>query len=284
MSGIMWLASYPKSGNTWMRVLLTNYVRDPQTPACINDLEGGPIASSRPWFDHWVGIEASALPRSLVDQLRPEVYRRIAADATSVGFMDVRFMKVHDAWRRVNGGKPMFPPEVTAGVIYIVRNPLDLVVSCADHWGSTLESTVDRLCTGTTDEEPDDWLDNQLPQRLGSWSEHVDSWVRHSELAVTLVRYEDLLNDTHATFTSVVNAAYGTVDERRLAKAVRFSQFSELQRQEVESGFKERSASARGAFFRRGEVGSWRHELPANLASRIRSALGREMRELGYDD
>ena len=65
MSGsIFWLASYPKSGNTWMRILLTNYMRNADEPADINRLDGGPIASARQVFDDNVGVEASVLKRA----------------------------------------------------------------------------------------------------------------------------------------------------------------------------------------------------------------------------
>ncbi len=63
---IYWLASYPKSGNTWLRTLITNYLRDAETPADINELDGGPIASARLWFDEWVGVEASLLDDTLI--------------------------------------------------------------------------------------------------------------------------------------------------------------------------------------------------------------------------
>src|SRR6185369_1295236 len=80
MAEIFWLASYPKSGNTWMRILLNNYRRNAPEPADINKLEGGPIASARVWFDEWVGIEASALDDALIERLRPGVYRCMARE------------------------------------------------------------------------------------------------------------------------------------------------------------------------------------------------------------
>jgi hypothetical protein len=104
VSGIVWLASYPKSGNTWLRVLLTNYLRAAGEPADINNLLGAPGASSRECFDQWTGVEGSALDANVVDRLRPQVYRCMARDAD-----DTLFMKVHDAWARVDTGEPMFP-------------------------------------------------------------------------------------------------------------------------------------------------------------------------------
>ena len=69
-----------------MRVLLTNYLRDGNTPADINKLDGGPIASVRKWFDEWVGIEASALDDVIVERLRPDVYRCMAGESPDTMF------------------------------------------------------------------------------------------------------------------------------------------------------------------------------------------------------
>ena len=93
-----------------MRVLLTNYLRNGSTPADINELDGGPIASVRKWFDEWAGIEASALSDTVVERLRPDVYRGMAGESP-----DTMYVKVHDAWdvrTGVNRFSPqMLPPE-----------------------------------------------------------------------------------------------------------------------------------------------------------------------------
>ncbi|NOZ51459.1 MAG: sulfotransferase domain-containing protein, partial [Chloroflexi bacterium] len=81
MNGIIWLASYPKSGNTWMRVFLTNYLRDSDEPAEINNLDGGPIASARDIFDRVIGVESSDLTAEEIDRFRPAVYEQVAAES-----------------------------------------------------------------------------------------------------------------------------------------------------------------------------------------------------------
>jgi len=278
MGEIVWLASYPKSGNTWVRALLTNYLADSEQPADINSLGGGPIASARLWFDEWSGVEASALERPLVDALRPEVYRRMARASP-----DTLYMKVHDAWRLVGDGVPMFPPDVTRVVIYIIRNPLDLVASVANHTGVDIARALARIC------DPDrriarsrGHLDQQLPQLLGSWSEHVRSWVDESGLPLHVVSYEALHDDPVQAFSAVLGACGVEVVQARVARAVEFSTFAELRRQEAGGGFRERSMAAAEPFFRRGEVGSWRQELSDELVARLVEALGPTMARFGY--
>lgn len=280
MGKIVWLASYPKAGNTWMRAFLTNYLRNGDIPADINGLDGGPIASARVWFDEWAGIEASALSDTVIERLRPEVYRCMARESRGI-----LYMKVHDAWRHTDGGEALFPPDVTAGVVYILRNPLDMAKSCAHHWGKTVDQAVKNMCDSEFSLARSlGGLSDQLRQVLGSWSTHVRSWLDESGLPVHIVRYEDLLKKNQEAFGEVVRFCGLPYEEARIRKAVAFSSFSELQHQEQEKGFRERSMAAPGLFFRRGQAGAWREELSPDLAERLIAVHGTMMRRFGYLD
>lgn len=280
MAKIIWLASYPKSGNTWMRVLLTNYLHNSDAPADINKLDGGPIASSRAWFDEWAGIEASAMNDTVIERLRPDVYRCMAGESPGT-----LYMKVHDAWGRTDRGDALFPEDVTGGAVYILRNPLDMAKSCAHHWGLDIYKAIENMC------DPEfavarsiGGLSDQLRQRMLSWSGHVRSWIDESGLPVHIVRYEDLCQDAEATFAEIVRFCGLLYDEAHVRKAVAFSDFAELQRQEHNKGFRERPVQAPGLFFRRGQAGSWREELPFELAKRLIEAHGEMMKRFGYLD
>jgi aryl sulfotransferase len=280
MAKFYWLASYPKSGNTWMRILLTNYLQNSDEPADINKLRGAPIASDRVWFDEWVGVEASVLDDTTIERLRPGVYRCMAREE-----QEPLFTKVHDAWGCTDRSEGLFPADVTAGVIYIMRNPLDMATSCANHWGISIDESVERLC------DPDSalarslgGLSDQLRQYLGSWSSHVISWLDKADLPVHLVRYEDLRRDPQSFFGEVVRFCDLPWDKERIDRAVAFSDFSELQRQEKTNNFLERPTNALGQFFRRGQSGGWREELPANLVQRLIDVHGETMRRFGYLD
>ena len=280
MAEIVWLASYPKSGNTWMRVLLANYIRDVGQPIDINSMDDFPIASYRWWFDDCVGLKASQLDETVIQRLRPEVYRRLAAENGQT-----LFVKVHDRWQLTDRREPLFPPEITRGVVYIVRNPLDLVASYANHSSRSVEDVVDSMCDPLFAMAPSTHgLHLQLRQVLGSWSDHVGSWVDDSGLPIHLVRYEDMRYDPEASFSAVVRFCGLPVDRDRIRRAVGFSDFNELQRQEQASGFRERRNGSAGPFFRRGEVGGWRRELSAALARRVIDDHGPMMNRLGYLD
>jgi len=277
---ITWLASYPKSGNTWFRTLLTNYQRDASAPADINHLEGGPIASARLWFDEWAGVEASLLSDAVVERLRPEVYRCIVRENPQP-----LFMKTHDAWKRTDQNEPLFPADVTAGVVYLVRNPLDVVMSWANHSGANAEKAVQDLCNPHFSmSRRFDGMADQLAQFLGSWSNHVFSWVDESGLPIHIIRYEDLKHNPEAVFKQALLSCGIPVEAARLQKAVKFSSFGELQKQEQEKGFRERPRSASGGFFRQGKSGGWREELTPEQTQQIVETHAQAMSRLGYLD
>jgi hypothetical protein len=192
-------------------------------------------------------------------------------------------MKTHDAWARTDRAEALFPADVTAGVIYIMRNPLDLAASCANHWSVSIDRAVENLCN------PEfalarslGGLADQLRQRLRSWSGHVTSWLDESGLPTQLIRYEDLQRDPVQVFGDVIRFCGVPYNEARVRQAVAFSDFSELQKQEQARGFRERSVNAPEPFFRRGQVGAWREELSAELADRLIETHGEIMRRFGY--
>jgi hypothetical protein len=277
MGNIYWLASYPKSGNTWMRILLTNYLRNADQPADINSLDGGPIASARQVFDDRVGLEASDLTQDEIERYRPFVYEQMSEQAS-----EPLFLKVHDAFTFTRFGYPLISKTATAGVIYLMRNPLDVAVSFAHHNASTVECMVRKM--GEADfafvDNPHR-LHNQLRQRLLTWSGHVVSWVDEPGLRLLVVRYEDLQADTVAAFTGVLRFCGLDEDPARLEKVVRFSQFEQARKQEAGHGFGEKMPGAE-FFFRKGQVGSWREELNPELAQKLIADHAPIMRRFGY--
>ena len=166
MNKIIWLASFPKSGNTWFRVFLTNLTSDQNEPASINNLERTPIASARGIFDTLTGLEASDLTFDEIDHLRPEIYQQISDDAE-----ETIFMKVHDAYTLTSIKTPLFPATASQGAIYFLRNPLDVAVSYAHHSDCTYDQSIAWMGDQSHSfcGKPKR-LHNQLRQKLLSWS------------------------------------------------------------------------------------------------------------------
>lgn len=277
MGKIVWLASYPKSGNTWFRIFLSNLRGDLNKPADINDLDRAPIASARGIFDDEVGIEASDLTPGEIDRLRPELYENLAAESE-----ETLFMKVHDAYTLVDGQTPLFPAAATRGVIYILRNPLDVAVSFADHMGQDTDSAI----TGMANEKNSfcnttKKLHSQLRQKLLTWSGHVRSWTEQTRLPVCTLRYEDMQAHPVESFGRAVRFAGLEYSDTQIEKALALSGFEELKRQEAEKGFREKSPQA-VAFFRKGQAGAWWEVLTDAQARRIEEDHGEMMKKFGY--
>lgn len=276
---IYWLASYPKSGNTWMRILLSNYLLNADKPVNINNLAGGPIASARTVFDEFIGIPASDLTQDEIEKWRPLVYRQMAVETQTP-----IFIKIHDAFVQTSDHQELIPAEATAGVLYLIRNPLDVCVSFAHHSNETVEQTIVRMTdisyTFCSNEHR---LPNQLRQKLLSWSEHVTSWVDRSGLRILIVRYEDLSKDTCATFEKVVRFCGLDADPERISKAVEFSRFEQLSQQEKEFGFNEKAYNS-DSFFRQGQTGAWTQRLSLDQSRRLIASHSDVMHRFGYLD
>ena len=276
---IWWLASYPKSGNTWVRAWLRNMQLDGAAPARIDDLALGPAASSRDWFDEVLGLDSSELGPERIQQLRPDLYRWASAHAEAP-----LYCKAHDIQARLDGNAWLFPPDASRGALYLVRNPLDVAVSLAPHMGVDLDEAIDRIVSpGHAIAARRNGADDQLRQHLSDWSSHVLAWVDQRAMPVRAIRYEDLHCQPLAAFGQVAAFLGLDADPEAVQRAIRHSAFPVLQAQEAQSGFPEASHKA-ARFFRRGEPDGWRDVLTPAQVDRVVAAHRVVMARFGYLD
>lgn len=279
--GIIWLASYPKSGNTWFRAFLTNLIQDGDTPASVNELEARYLAASRTLFDEYSGVESANLLPHEIEQLRPRVYEAVVRVEGLKGDTPL-MMKIHDACTCVTNGTPLVSSEATRGAIYFLRNPLDVAVSFAHHSACDIDCIIEKMAdTSYSLKDRCDRIGNQFRQRLLTWSGHVTSWVDGLGTPLHLMRYEDMVRFPVETFTAAVRFVGLPDDPARIQKALRFSDICELQRQEQLHGFKEKAQNA-ASFFRKGQAGSWRESLTDHQVRRIIHDHRDVMRRFGY--
>ena len=123
-------------------------------------------------------------------------------------------------------------------------------------------------------------MNKQLRQILLSWSNHYKSW-KSINSPYLLIRYEDLISDTKNVFEKIILHIYGEVNSEKLIKAIQFSSFDELKRQEKESSFKEKPLYAK-SFFRKGKTGSWKEEINDTQRAKIIKLHSDVMKELDY--
>ena len=217
-----YLASYPKSGNTWCRVFITELLRlagdDPGEDLNLNqDIETGAIASSRLWLDDQLGINSCDLSFSELDPLRGR------AGASAWLFAEgERFHKVHDAFQSPDSrGRPVVSTAGCCGVVYLLRHPEDVAVSLSHFFSWPLERCVDHLLDPNAALVPGERFGgHQVRQHMGRWDQHVRSWADQTQLPVLIIRYEDMLANGLETFTKAASFLGLPTDSKLIQQAL----------------------------------------------------------------
>jgi len=275
---IIWLASYPKSGNTWLRMFLKSYFLKSDEKL---SLEGSILDN----------FKAKGFPdQAILDHLKVDYYKFGEIVKTWETLQDyinlnnrTNFVKTHNAMCTV-GSYKFTTSKNTIGAIYLVRDPRDVLVSYSHHLGVDYEKTFTHLSSSYTYEYASSGGIDYEKTLMGTWSEHYNSWKNYNSCKVLILKYEDMILNELNTFTKVVNYLKeidGTeFNIDKLKKALKQTQFSELQKMEKTEGFKEKGKG--DLFFRSGKIGTWKDEVPVNIIKKIEKLFHREMVELGY--
>ncbi len=273
MGGIIWLASYPKSGNTWVRVFVANLFKNQTEPVDINKLSEFALGDARAEFYERVsGKPIEDMTDEELHRLRPQVHRLISNLRP-----DTVFAKTHNASMGFDGVS-LINPEVTAGAIYVIRNPLDVTVSYAHHFALSIDQTIEAMASEINHVLT---VGRNVFQVIGSWGGHVRSWTTAPGLRCHVLRYEDLSRKPLKACGGVVTYLGLPSDPARLRRAIRFSSFETLARQEKEAGFIEQS-KINDQFFRKGRVGDWRNVLTQAQVEKVIEYQGDVMHDFGY--
>lgn len=261
---IIWLASYPKSGNTWFRAFLSALMGEGKIE--INNMKTDGIFSSREIFDLITDLDSRDLYDEEIKNMLPDVYRQLAAERKQT-----QLVKVHDAYAWNDNNEAIIPADVTHCAVYIIRNPLDVVASLANHNGSTIDEAITLMnnkngCLAYQRNNLN--IANQLRQLMYDWSSHVTSWTELPDFPVYVIRYEDMLADPFNTFNNALKAIGWNYPKEKIEAAINASSFDKLKSQEKEAGFYEKSKKS-PEFFRGGVSGNWRKELNDEQAKKI---------------
>ncbi len=273
-ASIVWLASYPKSGNTWARIFLANYLANAQEPASINNVHrfamGDSITKTYRMVAGNHAVDLNDVDTTL--RLRDGVLRGIIGNGA-----DVNLVKTHNI-RGAAHGVELIPAKYTRSSIYILRNPLDMVLSYARHYGTDVAQAVETIGRSDNANASDGAA---VWQFLGSWSEHVNSWTRDAPYPSLVLRYEDMLAKPEKSFGALVQHLGLPLDDERLDRAIRFASFDEVKGQEAKSGFAENPGKS-ATFFTSGKAGAWKEALTEDLVKKIKSDHRDTMKRFGY--
>lgn len=275
MKQIFWLASFPKSGNTWCRKFLDAY-------CCRARLD---LTSHHQKYVRGDFGEASLQAVSNVPVDRFDSYQTTALRAAMLHHMlhaqplDTLTLKTHHGRFRA-AEYELIPPGMTRGAVYLVRDPRAVAVSWSKHMEVSLDDAVNQIT------HPKLTIGN-MQHVLKSWPEHVASWVDDREghtYPLTVLRYEDLLAEPETMFRCLL---YGLgwnddqVEQQWFDFALRESSLDSLQAAEAATGFPEKKGGER--FFREGKADGWRAVLTAEQVRRIEQHCGVMMCRLGYE-
>jgi hypothetical protein len=275
--GIIWIASYPRSGNTWTRAFINNLIHIMEDPE-FSDLDLNRIES---WADaenataHYTRLlkrpAHNALP-SEIAATRPHVQADIARRAGRPVYV-----KTHNAHAR-DHGHPLINTGVTAGTVYLVRNPLDVAISLAHYGSLTLDKAIADMATPGFGVHS---TRNYIRTVWGSWSEHVGSWAGRPNPATLVTRYEDLLASPYESFAAIARHLTLDATPAQIERAVDMIRFERLKEKEATTGFVEKP-NYTDQFFREGRVGQWRERLDDEQIARVVKAHHPLMRRFGY--
>jgi len=233
---IWWLASYPKSGNTWVRAFLSSYLHGAED---LNNLHGV-TGDNQPYFHQ-------ALAHRPLKELGTwdlvVVHNLALLHMLSVLRMQEPYLlKTHNA-NLSFGGTSLIPWPITKGAIYVARDPRDVAVSYSDHFGSSLDDAI----TSMGKKQNRITQDNGLFHILSSWSEHIKSWMEQKTFRTGLLRYEDLLANPAEKFAGILKyLGIEEIDSSRFERALEFSSFDSLRKLEEQHGFQEISSKSGG--------------------------------------
>ncbi len=269
--GIFWIASYPKSGNTWVRCLIAS-LQSGGAPVRLDKLgHAVPNSAARAWIEDRIDVGSADMLGSELQAMRAQAHREAGSRSLCV-------LKVHDRY-----DPQLFPAEVTLGSVYIARDPRDVAPSWADHMGVDVDTAIARMADDElTMGRSMSSFRPQVPQHFGSWSENVRSWLDDAPRPLLLLHYEALLADPFGEATRLAAFMGLPSDADCVARAVDACDFGTLRDLEEREGFSERQKEQQ-RFFRQGRAGAWRVALQIRQAERIVNRHGAMLRRLGYD-
>ena len=284
---IIWLASYPKSGNTWLRFYIISLLMGEKTNLNLNHL--------RAIINYPHSTQFDSLVSNLFD-LEEIAKNWISSQEKVNSNKNVRFFKTHNMFGKYKG-HPFTNSENTLGAIYIVRDPRNVITSLKNHYLlSSYDEAKEFLLNenkilGLSENQKNLFLKSKkfpLTQFVGSWKSHFLSW-KNMKKNYLLVRYEDLVQDPKNEFSKIAifigDLLKLRFSEDQINKAIHLSSFEKLEKMEKKDGFSESNVGKdgkRNKFFFLGPKNNWKNILDKNISDTKEIQFEKEMKELKY--
>ena len=272
---IIWLASYPKSGNTWVRIFINYLLFFNKEENNINNIKIEQFPNKR----HFTSIieDFSDIKKILENSINAQDLLNLDGN--------LKFFKTHSAnWK---SDKNSFTNSSnTIGAIHIVRDPRNIITSLKNHFS---KDNYDQLLNFMVNKKKfigsrEVNKEFEVATMISSWSNHYKSW-KKIEKNYLLIKYENLLNNYDEFYKIVRFLEINTkkmFSEKQVKMAIDFCKFENLKKQEDDFGFKEAPNENNKKFFFLGPKNDWKNILSKEIQKKIEDNFGVEMKELGY--
>ena len=277
---IIWIASYPKCGNTWVRSLLSAYYFTKDGEFNFNLLKNIKQFPSKDFFETRVTSVEEASAMWIPIQKKIKETRKLY------------FLKTHNVYGAYKGNN-FTTPEYTLGAINIVRDPRNVITSLMNHYSIDEEEALKMLSSVHRNlRDKNDKDDYSNYSFISSWSNNYNSWKISKNINKILIKYEDLEKKRLETFSKILNFVNklinkdNEIDTNKLIKSISSTNFDVLKRREKVEGFNEAVYSndrgERKPFFNLGNKNNYKKLLKNETVKSIEKKFEKEMIELGY--
>ena len=280
---INWIISYPKSGNTWLRAIMSSFLFTTDGVFNLGLLKLIEQFEKKKWFNFTLNIDEISNKKlsdiKLISKYWLEAQEKIIIEDNYNFFHN--FFKTHSLFANLDGNE-FTNEKITNGIIYIIRDPRDIAVSFSKHMGQDINSTIDFMINKSAMFPADE---ERVPTLLSRWDYHYISWQKINVPKI-LIKYEDLISDTKRNLKKIHNFIKHDLkieiesNEIIIENIYNTTHFNKLQEYEKQKGFSE--ATKNSVFFREGKSMQWKNILDAKQIKKIEKEFSSIMKKLDY--
>ena len=278
MNKIVWIASYPKSGNTWMRYLLGNYFFNQN-----NNFNVDIISNLKKFHLDDKLFNSNSLEGLKQNPYDVSKYWIKSQKNLQIINGNVVFLKTHNALVNINNNE-FTNDELSLAIIHIVRDPRDVLISYSKYRNLSLDETIKFMVSKNLSYVRKENYPTEI-EIIGSWSFHYNSWKNGIiKIPRIVIKYEDLVDDCYKVFSKVMKFLSKLmnfkIDDEKIKSSINLAKFENLKESEELKLFKENQGTEN--FFRTGKYNNWVKELSYEQVKMIEDNFNEEMTSLGY--
>tara|TARA_Y100000590_G_scaffold429408_1_gene541958 strand:- start:2095 stop:2934 length:840 start_codon:yes stop_codon:yes gene_type:complete len=278
---IIWISSYPKSGNTWVRSLISSYYFSDDGKFDFNLLNNIDQYPQQKFFNQKINKPGEI--SNFWESSQREIIRK----------KKIIFFKTHNALASLNG-KNFTSQNFTLGAIYLVRDPRNLITSLKNHYNLNYQEALDFMIN-----DKKYIYDNRFKENystfhfLSSWSNHYKSWILNKMFKILIIKYEDLEYKTYETTKNIILFINNLIGEKnnlnknKIVNCIKTTNFQVLQKKEEQTGFMENVSlnhNKKINFFYLGNKNKWQNILSSEIKIKTNNLFKNDLKYFNYEE